>query len=53
MEKNYNNDIYKIYEEEFAKNEKAKEIIKELKLEIYVLKSDLKQSNKIIRLIMQ
>lgn len=45
MKKNYNNDIYKMYEEEFAKNEKAKETIKDLKLEIYFLKSDLKQSN--------
>lgn len=45
MKRNYNNDIYKMYEEEVAKNEKANETIKSLKLEIYALKADLKQSN--------
>ena len=45
MKRNYNSDIYKMYEEEFAKNEKANETIKSLKLEIYALKADLKQSN--------
>ena len=45
MKRDYNSDIYKMYEEEFAKNEKANETIKSLKLEIYTLKADLKQSN--------
>ena len=34
-----------MYVEEFNKNEKANETIKSLKLEIYALKADLKQSN--------
>ena len=47
--KKYNNEIYKMYEEEVLKNEKAKTEIKNLKLEIYVLKNKLKNSeNKVI-----
>ena len=44
----YNNEIYKMYEEEVIKNEQATKLIKSLELEIYVLKKDLKLSeNKI------
>ena len=39
-----NNEIYKLYEEEVAKTEKANKEIRDLKLEIYVLKTDLKCS---------
>lgn len=39
--KNYNNDIYKMYEEEAIKLEQANKTIKDLKLEIYSLKTDL------------
>ena len=43
-----NNDIYKMYEEEVLKNERANKIIRDLKLEIYTLKTDLKKAqNKI------
>ena len=46
--KNYNNDIYSMYEDEVAKNIIANNEISSLKLEIYVLKTDLKNSkNKI------
>ena len=46
--KNYSNDIYLMYEKEVAKNKIAKNEIKNLKLEIYVLKTELKKSeNKI------
>ena len=41
MKRNINNDIYKMYEEEVAKLNKATKKIDELKLEIYVLKTDL------------
>lgn len=37
-----NNEIYKLYEEEVAKNENKDKVIKDLKLEVYVLKTDLK-----------
>lgn len=48
MKKNYNNDIYKMYEEEVKKNEEANKKIRDLELEVYVLKSNLKISeNKI------
>ena len=48
MSSKYNNEIYKMYEEEVLKNERAYKEIKELKLEIYDLKSKLKISeNKI------
>ena len=40
----YNNEIYKMYEEEVIKNEQATKLIKSLELEIYVLKNDLKLS---------
>ena len=44
----YNNEIYKMYEEEVIKNEQATKLIKSLELEIYVLKRELKLSeNKI------
>ena len=46
MKKNYNNDIYKMYEEEVLKNEKANRTIQELKLEIYVLKAELERTLK-------
>ena len=36
-----NNDIYKMYEEEVIKVDQANKIIKNLKLEIYILKSEL------------
>lgn len=39
-----NNEIYRLYEEEVAKNENANKVIKDLKLEIFVLKSNLKIS---------
>lgn len=42
--KNYNKDIYSMYEEELSKNKKAKDEIKSLKLEIYVLKTNLKNN---------
>lgn len=42
MKKNYNNDIYKMYEEEVNKNKEKDKRIKELELEVYVLKSELK-----------
>lgn len=43
-----NNEIYKMYEEEALKNEKAYKVINDLKLEIYGLKTELKNSkNKI------
>ena len=42
--KNYDKDIYSMYEEEVAKNEIAKDEIKNLKLEIYVLRTDLRNS---------
>lgn len=42
MKKNYNNDIYIMYEEEVNKNKKKEKRIKELELEVYVLKSNLK-----------
>lgn len=42
MKKNYNNDIYKMYEEEVNKNKEKDRRIKELELEVYVLKSELK-----------
>lgn len=38
---NYNNEIYKMYEEEVSKVEKSNKKIKELKLEIYTLKMTL------------
>ena len=41
MKRNINNDIYKMYEEEVAKLNKANKKIDELKLEIYALKTDL------------
>ena len=41
MIRKINNDIYKMYEEEVAKLNKATKKIDELKLEIYVLKTDL------------
>lgn len=45
---NVNKEINRMYEEEVAKNEKAMNEIKYLKLEIYVLKDDLKKAlNKI------
>lgn len=45
-----NNEIYKMYEEEVAKNKKANAEIKNLKLEIYFLKTNLKNSeNKITK----
>ena len=34
----YNNEIYKMYEEEVIKNEQATKLIKSLELKIYVLK---------------
>ena len=39
-----NNEIYRLYEDEVAKNEKAAKEIKDLKLEIFVLKSNLQAS---------
>jgi len=42
--KNYEKDMYLMYEEEVTKNELASKEIKKLKLEIYVLKIDLKNS---------
>ncbi len=42
MKKNYNNDIYLMYEEEVSKNEIANKEIEDLKLEVYVLKSNFK-----------
>lgn len=48
MRSNYNNEIYKMYEEEVNKNKEANKKIKDLELEVYVLKSNLKISeNKI------
>lgn len=41
MRKNINNEIYKMYEEEVIKVEKANKKIDDLKLEIYTLKTDL------------
>ena len=41
MKSNYNNEIYKMYEEEVAKVDKANKKINDLKLEIYSLKTDL------------
>ena len=41
MRSNYNNEIYKMYEEEVAKVDRANKKIKDLKLEIYSLKTDL------------
>ena len=41
MIRKINNDIYKMYEEEVAKLNKANKKIDELKLEIYALKTDL------------
>lgn len=50
----YNNDIYSMYEEEVAKNEIANKEIKNLKLEIYVLKTNLKNSeNKLCKVVEQ
>ena len=46
MKKNYNDQIYNMYEEEVIKNEKAYKIIKQLKLEIYDLKTKLEQTIK-------
>ena len=34
----YNNEIYKMYEEEVIKNKQAPKLIKSLELKIYVLK---------------
>lgn len=42
MKKNYNKDIYKMYEEEVNKNKDKDKRIKDLELEVYVLKSNLK-----------
>lgn len=42
--KNYNIDIYEMYEEEYNKNNLLNKEIKNLKLEIYVLKLNLKNS---------
>ena len=48
MKRVYNNDIYKMYEEEYNKNKEKDKRIKALELEICVLKSNLKISeNKI------
>lgn len=48
MKRVYNNDIYRMYEEEYNKNIEKDRRIKALELEIYVLKSNLKISeNKI------
>lgn len=48
MRKNYNNDIYKMYEEEYSKNKLLIQEINDLKLIIYSLKLDLKaEKNKI------
>ena len=41
-----NNDIYKMYEEEVIKVDQANKKIKNLKLEIYILKSELAFNNK-------
>lgn len=40
MKKNYNNDIYKAYEEEYLKNEKLMKKIKYLKLDNSVLRDN-------------
>lgn len=40
-EKNYDKNLYSMYEEEVVKNGMANSEIKKLKLEIYVLKIDL------------
>ena len=45
MNRSYSNEIYKMYEIEVAKNQKANNIIRDLKLEIYSLKLDLKTAN--------
>ena len=44
IRKNINNEIYKMYEEEVNKNEKLTKDNSSLKLEIYVLKTDLKNA---------
>ena len=43
IKSNYNLEIYNMYEEEFEKNKKLECKIKELELELYVLKSNLKK----------
>lgn len=42
MKKNYNNEVYKMYEEEVKKNQKSEKKIRDLELEIYSLKLKLK-----------